>query len=99
MLVVNGMTPRAAYEGFFEDLDHRPRTRLLSLWRSDPATQGAHDRLVRQAMAERVRSLKPGSRLSVFAESGHSPSTRSRNVLGVSLPPLSQQQTRPEAGP
>jgi non-heme chloroperoxidase len=73
MLVVNGMTPRAAYEGFLQTAttDLEP---VFAAYRGPVLlTHGAHDRLVRQAMAERIRSLKPDSRLSVFAESGHSP--------------------------
>ncbi|QRE74891.1 alpha/beta fold hydrolase [Methylobacterium aquaticum] len=73
MLVVNGMTARAANEGFV-------RTSTTDLGPAFAAyegpillTHGAHDRLVRQAMAEHIRSLKPRSRLSVYAESGHSP--------------------------
>lgn len=73
MLVVNGMTARAANEGFV-------RTSTTDLGPAFAAfdgpvllTHGAHDRLVRQAMAEHVRSLNPQSRLSVYAESGHSP--------------------------
>jgi pimeloyl-ACP methyl ester carboxylesterase len=34
---------------------------------------GRHDRLVRVAMSERIKALHPGNRLSIFAESGHSP--------------------------
>ncbi|UHC17727.1 alpha/beta hydrolase [Methylobacterium currus] len=73
MLVVNGMTARAANEGFV-------RTSTTDLGPAFAAydgpillTHGAHDKLVRQAMADHVRSLKPQSRLSVYAESGHSP--------------------------
>ena len=73
MLVVNGMAPRAAYEGFLQT----PTTDLEPVFAAYGGpillTHGAHDRLVRRAMAERIRSIKPGSRLSVFAESGHSP--------------------------
>lgn len=73
MLVVNGMTAPAANKGFV-------RTSTVDLGPAFAAydgpvllTHGAHDKLVRKAMAEYVRSLKPQSRLSVYAESGHSP--------------------------
>jgi len=73
MLVVNGMTPRAAYEGFLQTTTTDLEPVFAAYGGPILLTQGAHDRLVRRAMAERIRSLKPGSRLSVFAESGHSP--------------------------
>ncbi len=73
MLVVNGMTARAVNEGF-------TRTGTTDL---EPAfrdyagpillTHGAHDRLVRLAMSQRIGALHPRSRLSVYADSGHSP--------------------------
>lgn len=73
MLVINGMTARAANEGFVRtettDLGHA----LAAYDGPLLLTHGAHDRLVRLAMSEHVRSLKPQSHLSVYAESGHSP--------------------------
>ncbi|MBR0641956.1 alpha/beta fold hydrolase [Plastoroseomonas hellenica] len=73
MLVINGMTARAVNEGFTrtETTDLEPVFRDYA----GPIllTHGAHDRLVRLAMSERIRALHPGSRLSVYAESGHSP--------------------------
>ena len=73
MLVVNGMTPRAAYEGFLKTSTTDLEPVFAAYGGPILLTHGAHDRLVRQAMAERIRSLKPESRVSVFAESGHSP--------------------------
>jgi len=73
MLVVNGMTPRAAYEGFWKTSTTDLEPVFATYGGPILLTHGSHDRLVCQAMAERIRSLKPGSRLSVFAESGHSP--------------------------
>ena len=73
MLVVNGMTPRAAYEGFLKTSTTDLEPAFATYGGPVLLTHGARDRLVRQAMAERIQSLKPGSRLSVFAESGHSP--------------------------
>ena len=73
MLVVNGMTPRVAYEGFLQT-----KTTDLGPVFKDYAgpillTHGAHDRLVRVAMSERIKAIHPKSRISIFAESGHSP--------------------------
>ncbi|WP_315804933.1 alpha/beta hydrolase [Bradyrhizobium sp. SZCCHNS3002] len=73
MLVVNGMTPSAAYEGFLRTSTTDLEPAFANYSGPILLTHGAHDRLVRQAMSERIRSLKPDSRLSVFAESGHSP--------------------------
>ena len=73
MLVVNGMTPRAAYEGFLKTSTTDLEPVFAAYGGPILLTHGARDRLVRQVVAERIRSLKPGSRLSVFAESGHSP--------------------------
>ena len=36
-------------------------------------TQGVHDALVRPAMPRNLLSLRPEARLSMFANSGHSP--------------------------
>lgn len=81
MLVVNGMTPRAAYDGFL--ITSTTDLEAVFAGYDGPIllTHGAHDRLVRHAMAQRIRSLKPGSRLSVFAESGHSPFLRGAETL------------------
>lgn len=73
MLVVNGMTARAVNEGFVTT-----RTSDLEPVFRDYAgpillTHGVHDRLVRIAMSERIKAIHPESRLSLYAESGHSP--------------------------
>ncbi|GJD49754.1 AB hydrolase superfamily protein YdjP [Methylobacterium crusticola] len=73
MLVVNGMTARAANEGFVKTSTTDLEPVFAAYGGPILLTHGAHDRLVRRAMAERIRSLKPGARLSVFADSGHSP--------------------------
>lgn len=73
MLVINGMTARAVYEGFLQT----KTTDLEPAFKAYPGpillTYGAHDRLVRMAMAERIRAIHANSRLSVFQDSGHSP--------------------------
>ncbi|WP_225766708.1 alpha/beta fold hydrolase [Inquilinus sp. Marseille-Q2685] len=73
MLVVNGMTPRAVGEGFVRT--DTPDLEPVFQAYAGPIllTHGVHDRLVRLAMSERIKALHPGSRLSVYAESGHSP--------------------------
>ncbi|WP_420959655.1 alpha/beta fold hydrolase [Brucella sp. IR073] len=73
MLVINGMTARAANEGFVQT-----RTTDLEPVFKDYAgpvllTHGVHDRLVRIAMSERIKAVHPNSRLSLFDKSGHSP--------------------------
>jgi len=73
MMVVNGMTERAVNTGITQpgmpDLDPTFQTFggpvLL--------THGVHDRLVRPAMSQHVVSLHPNARLSMYANSGHSP--------------------------
>ncbi|MDQ1079665.1 alpha/beta fold hydrolase [Pseudoroseomonas cervicalis] len=73
MLVINGMTARAANEGFVQT----ETTDLEPVFRDYPGpvllSHGARDRLVRLAMSERIQALHRDSRLSVYAESGHSP--------------------------
>lgn len=73
MLVVNGITARAVNEGFTKAsiTDLEPVFQAYA----GPVllTHGAHDALVRLAMSERVAAQRPGRRLSVFQESGHSP--------------------------
>lgn len=73
MLVVNGMTPRAVGEGFVKTTtpDLEP---VFAAYNSPIlVTHGRHDRLVRLAMSERIKALRPGIELSVYEESGHSP--------------------------
>lgn len=73
MLVINGMTARAVNEGFTktETTDLEPIFQAFT----GPIllTHGVHDRLVRVAMSERIKTLHPRSRLSIYADSGHSP--------------------------
>ncbi len=73
MMVVNGMTERcehlhyaAGHAGPGPDLPGIRGPLLL--------THGVHDRLVRPAMSQHVVSLRPEARLSMYADSGHSPS-------------------------
>lgn len=73
ILVVNGMTARAVTEGFVrtETPDLEPVFKAYA----GPIllTHGLHDRLVRVAMSERIKAIHANSRLSLFADSGHSP--------------------------
>jgi non-heme chloroperoxidase len=85
MLVVNGMTPRAAYEGFLKTSTTDLEPVFAAYEGPILLTHGAHDRLVRLAMAERIQSLNPESRLSVFAESGHSPFYEEPARFGLEL--------------
>jgi non-heme chloroperoxidase len=73
MLVVNGITSRAANEGFVQTSTTDLGPVFAAYDGPVLLTHGAHDRLVRLAMSEHVRSLKPECCLSVYAESGHSP--------------------------
>jgi non-heme chloroperoxidase len=73
MLVINGMTSRAVNEGILrtKTADFEPFFRayagpILSI-------HGAHDRLVRIAMSERIQSMDAKNHLSLFSDSGHSP--------------------------
>lgn len=73
MLVVNGMTARVVNEGFIktETSDLEP---VFQAYRGPILlTHGVHDRLVRIAMSERIKSIHANSQLSVFLNSGHSP--------------------------
>jgi pimeloyl-ACP methyl ester carboxylesterase len=73
MLVVNGMTARAVNEGFTSTAT----TDLEPVFRDygGPVLlmHGAHDALVQRTMSERILAQRPGRRLSVFADSGHTP--------------------------
>ena len=110
MLVVNGMTARAVNEGFTaittSDLEpafnaykgpilltHGARgvfTRPLSA----PAKCPAPDRLVRIAMSERVQASHPGSQLSIYADSGHSPFYEEPTRFGRELATFAAAATR-----
>ena len=73
MLVINGMTARAANEGFIKTAvnDLEP---VFAAYKGPILTShGTHDRLVSLVMSERIKALRPGNRLSVYANSGHSP--------------------------
>ena len=72
-LVINGMTARAVNEGFVKTATSDLEPVFLKYAGPILLTHGAHDRLVRLAMSERIKSLHPGSRLSVYENSGHSP--------------------------
>ncbi|WP_430256867.1 alpha/beta fold hydrolase [Neorhizobium sp. DAR64872/K0K18] len=73
MLVINGMTGRAVYEGFLQT----KTTDLEPVFKAYTGpillTYGVHDRLVRIAMLERIKAIHPNSQLSIFSHSGHSP--------------------------
>jgi non-heme chloroperoxidase len=73
MLVVNGMAARAANEGFVKTTTTDLEPVFAAYGGPILLTHGVHDRLVRPAMSERIRALKPGHHLSLFEESGHSP--------------------------
>jgi len=73
MLVINGMTARAVGEGFVKTTTPDLEPVFQAYTGSILLTHGIHDRLVRLAMSERIKALHPGSHLSVYADSGHSP--------------------------
>jgi len=73
MLVVNGMTARAVGEGFVRTTTPDLEPVFQAYTGPVLLTHGVHDRLVRLAMSERIKALHPDSRLSVYADSGHSP--------------------------
>jgi pimeloyl-ACP methyl ester carboxylesterase len=73
MLVINGMTTRVVNEGFVvtQTSDLEP---VFGQYAGPILlTHGKHDRLVRLSMSERIKALHQGSRLSIYADSGHSP--------------------------
>jgi non-heme chloroperoxidase len=73
MLVINGMAARAMSEG---NRKHAVSD-MGPVFQAYPGplllTHGVHDRIVRVAMAEYLRELRPDAELSLFALSGHSP--------------------------
>ncbi|MFN6980316.1 MAG: alpha/beta fold hydrolase [Brevundimonas sp.] len=73
MMVVNGMSSRVAYEGFLETTTTDLEPAFEAYAGPILLTHGVHDRLVRVAMAERIKAIHPNSRLSLFSDSGHSP--------------------------
>ena len=85
MLVINGMTARAVNEGSIKT----PTTDIEPVIGAYDGpvllTPGVHDRSVRTAMAERIQALRPGRRLSIYAESRHSPFYEERVRYGREL--------------
>lgn len=73
MLVINGMTARAVNEGFTQTTTADMEPAFARYRKPLLLTHGAHDRLVRIAMSERIRALRPDAKLSIFNNSGHSP--------------------------
>lgn len=73
MLVINGMTARAVNEGFTKTTTADMEPAFARYRKPLLLTHGAHDRLVRIAMSERIRALRPDAKLSIFNNSGHSP--------------------------
>lgn len=73
MLVVNGMTARVVNEGFVKTETSDLESVFKDFNGPILLTHGVHDRLVRIAMSERIKAIHADSRLSLYAESGHSP--------------------------
>jgi pimeloyl-ACP methyl ester carboxylesterase len=73
MLVINGMAARAVGEGFVKTATPDLESIFQAYAGPILLTHGRHDRLVRLVMSERIKALHPGSRLSIYAQSGHSP--------------------------
>lgn len=73
MLVVNGMTARAVAEGFVKTPVPDMGPVFAEYKGPTLLTHGAHDQLVRVAMSERIKTLCPDSRLSVYENAGHTP--------------------------
>lgn len=73
MLVINGMTPGVVYEGFLQTKTTDLEPAFKSYTGPILLTYGVHDQLVRVAMMERIKAIRPNSRLSLFQNSGHSP--------------------------
>lgn len=94
MLVINGMTARAVNEGF----TRTATTDLEPVFRAYAGpillTHGVHDQLVRVTMSERIRDLHPRSRLSIYAESGHSPFYEEPSRFGRELAAFATTATR-----
>ncbi|WP_234710590.1 alpha/beta fold hydrolase [Sinorhizobium arboris] len=73
MLVVNGMTARAANEGFVRTATTDLEAVFQAYTGPILLTHGVHDRLVRVAMSERIGAIHKNSRVSLYDNSGHSP--------------------------
>lgn len=73
MLVINGMSPRAVTEGFLKSSVTDFEGAFQAYNGPILLTHGKHDQLVRVAMSENLKAVHGQSRLSIFADSGHSP--------------------------
>lgn len=73
MLVINGMTAREVNEGFIKTKTTDLEPVFQAYTGPILLTHGAHDRLVRTAMSERIKSIHANSRLSLYSDTGHSP--------------------------
>ncbi len=73
MLVINGMTARAANEGFIKTATTDLEPAFAAFDGLVLLSHGTHDRLVRLAMSQRIQAQHSRNRLSVYANSGHSP--------------------------
>ena len=94
MLVINGMAARAIGEGFVQTATPDLEPFFQSYTGPILLTHGVHDRLVRLAMSERIKALRPDSRLSVYAESGHSPFFEEPARFGRELATFATAATR-----
>lgn len=94
LLVINGMTARAVAEGFVKTGTPDLESVFGTYHGPILLTHGAHDALVRLAMPERIKALKPDSRLSVYADSGHSPFYEEPARFGQELADFLRAATR-----
>ena len=94
MLVINGMTARAVAEGFVQTATPDLEPVFQAYTGPVLLTHGAHDQLVRLAMSERIKTLKPDNRLSVYADSGHSPFYEEPTKFGQELSSFATAATR-----
>ncbi|WP_215907518.1 alpha/beta fold hydrolase [Thalassospira marina] len=73
MLVINGMTEPAVYEGVLKTETTNLEPYFAAFKGPILLSQGRHDRLVKMDMIERLKAVAPDSEISVFENSGHSP--------------------------
>lgn len=73
MLVVNGMTAREVNEGFLKTTTTDFDAAFRAFSGPILLTHGIHDRLVRVAMSERIKTLRSRSEISLYGQSGHAP--------------------------
>ncbi|MGA1831275.1 alpha/beta fold hydrolase [Rhizobium wenxiniae] len=73
MMVVNGMTPEAVAQGLSTPTPSDFDGDFTAFEQPLLLVHGAKDRLVRQAMSERMKGLKPSAQVSIFPDAGHSP--------------------------